>query len=70
MEPIWTESDVEALKDAIRRGVKSVSYAGPPARTVVYHDLGEMRSLLAEMVGQVRGATRYRNIVVNRGFDE
>ena len=38
--------EIAALKSAIRRGVKSVTYDG---QTVTYRSLSEMRSILAEM---------------------
>lgn len=66
---IWTEADIATLKAAIASGVLSVSYAGPPARTITYQSLEAMRSLLAEMVGQVSGRTTYRRVSFKKGFD-
>jgi hypothetical protein len=67
---IWTADDVANLKAAIASGVLTVSFAGPPARTVTYQDLGEMRKLLAEMIRDVNGTATvtHRNAVVSRGF--
>lgn len=56
----WTEADITKLRAAIvaiasGEGVQQVSYAGPPARTITYHqtDLAQMRSLLASMIAEV-----------------
>jgi hypothetical protein len=60
----WTQADVDALKEAIKSGVLTVAYDGPPRRSITYQSLSEMRELLAEMVAQVNGAAgttkRYR----------
>lgn len=71
-DPIWTQADIDALKAAVATGVQSVTYAGPPSRTVTYQSLAEMRKLLAEMVASVRGAagtrTTYRLASSRKGF--
>ncbi len=61
MATIWTQADIDTLRESIASGVLSVSYAGPPSRSVTYHSLAEMRSLLAEMVRSMsgKGSTRY-----------
>lgn len=67
----WTQADVDTLKAAIATGVLSVSYAGPPSRTITYQSLKEMRDLLAEMTASVTaeaGGTRYRRIRTESGF--
>lgn len=66
--PTWTQADIDRLKAAISSGVLSVSYAGPPARTMTYQSLDAMRSLLAEMLGQVNGSTTYRRVSFGKGF--
>jgi hypothetical protein len=69
---IWTQSDIDTLKAAVASGVQTVSYSGPPARTVTYQSLAEMRDLLAEMVADVAGqaGTRqpYRYAASSKGF--
>lgn len=55
MDPIWTQSDIDALKTALKSGVLLVRYNGPPMREVQYQSLGAMRDLLAEMVADVNG---------------
>jgi len=70
----WVQADIDALKSAISSGVLSVSFGGPPARTVVYQSLQAMRDLLADMVAEVTAAagTRqpYRKAAFKSGFDE
>lgn len=57
---IWTQADVDALAAAVKTGVLSVHYEGPPARTITYASLPEMRALLAEMVSQVQSQNKTR----------
>lgn len=68
----WTQTDVDTLKTAIASGVQTVTYSGPPSRTITYQSLAEMRDLLAEMVAQVGAAagTRpaYRLASSRKGF--
>jgi hypothetical protein len=51
---------VLTLRTAIASGVLTVTYSGPPSRTVTHHSLREMRELLAEMVADVDGAAGTR----------
>lgn len=71
-DPIWTQTDIDKLKSAISSGVLTVSFNGPPARSVTYHSLDAMRALLAEMVAAVAGAagtrTSYRYGSTRKGF--
>lgn len=66
----WTQAQADALAAAIATGAKTVHYAD---RTVTYHDLDEMRSLLAEMLAQVAetAGTRkaFRLASTRKGFD-
>lgn len=50
----WTQSDIDALKAAIARGVRTVSSQG---RTVTYHSLDEMLKALAAMESEVAGTS-------------
>lgn len=50
---IWTEDDITALKNALKSGILTVSFSGPPSRTVTYQSLASMRELLAEMIADV-----------------
>lgn len=68
----WTQDDVDTLKAACASGVLSVSYNGPPARTVTYQSLGAMRALLAEMIAEVGNTagtrSNYRLAQHKKGF--
>ena len=68
--PRWTEAEYETLRAAVASGVLSVSYAGPPQRTVQYQSLAEMRKLLADMEREVNGSTtpRSRLATFRKGF--
>jgi hypothetical protein len=61
----WTQTDIDALKAAIATGVRDVQYSDNSR--VTYRSLDEMRSILAEMEGEVAGPTvsRARTIRVN-----
>jgi hypothetical protein len=63
----WTQDDIDNLKAAIASGVLSVRYAGPPERSVTYHNLTEMRRLLASMVRQVCKTPRARVATHTKG---
>lgn len=67
MAGIWNQADVDKLKAAIvalasGEAVATVSYDGPPKRSVTYQqaDLSKMRALLAEMNRQVTKAPSHR----------
>lgn len=65
----WTQADVDALKVAIKTGARVVKYAD---RTVEYHDLDQMRSLLAEMIADVAAAAGdkpYSLATTSKGLD-
>lgn len=64
----WTQSDIDALRAAIASGVQSVTYAGPPSRSITYQTLSEMRAVLAEMIAEVQGRTTYRKVAYSKGF--
>lgn len=71
---LWTEIDVLRLKTAIASGVLSVTYDGPPRRTITYHSMDSMRELLAEMIRDVAvqqnvAAPSFRRVSWNKGFD-
>jgi hypothetical protein len=72
MAVTWTQADVDALKDAIKGGVLTVSYSGPPARTITYQSLDKMRELLASMSQNVdaQGSTvsSHRVASTKKGF--
>lgn len=67
----WTQDDIDTLKAAVRSGILSVTYDGPPRRSITYQSLAEMRDLLAEMEGLVSSATTgssYRLATTRKGL--
>ena len=50
----WTQTDIDALKSAIARGLRRARIGG---EEVEYQSLGEMRSVLREMEAEVNGST-------------
>jgi agmatine/peptidylarginine deiminase len=68
-QPLWTQAHIDALAATIASGELTVNYAGPPAQSVTYQSLGEMRKLLAEMRREVSGRKRFRRVAISKGFD-
>lgn len=68
----WTQADIDTLKAAVASGVLTVSYDGPPRRTITYQSLAEIRSLLASMqqdVARAAGqASSYRLASTRKGL--
>jgi hypothetical protein len=64
----WEQSDIDKLKAAIASGTLTVRYDGPPARSVTYQNLGQMRELLAEMRADVSGKSRTKVASHSKGF--
>ena len=64
----WTQSDIDNLKAAIASGTLSVSYAGPPARSITYRSMAEMTQALALMEREVNTGTPYRLAKTRKGF--
>ena len=74
---MWTQADLDKLKAAVLalasgEAVQTVSYDGPPSRTITYQpmDLPKMRALLAEIVAEVSASTRssVRRAAFRKGF--
>jgi hypothetical protein len=65
---VWTQADIDVLKEAIKHGVLTVTYAGPPTRSIQYQNLRDMRDLLAEMVREVNGTVNHRLVKWSKGF--
>lgn len=70
----WTEAERDQVRAAILalitgQRVASVSYSGPPARSVSYEavDLDQLRAILAEMNQSLRGST-YRLGATRKGL--
>ena len=60
----WSQQDLETLKSAMARGVKRVTLAD---QTTEFHDLGEMRKLLAQMQREVNSPRTHRLAVISKG---
>jgi hypothetical protein len=63
----WTQAEIDALRAAVASGVLTVTYDGPPKRSVTYQSLAQMRELLASMVQSTSQASGGRPgfIIVN-----
>lgn len=74
----WTQDDVDEMRAALKRlltgaAVQTVSYNGPPARTVVYHaaDIGLLKNEIAQAevaLQRASGAKPYRLAKTSKGF--
>ena len=64
MTATWTQAQIDELKTAIASGVLTVSYSGPPARSVTYQSLSEMRELLSAMQQDAAQAAGGRSYVL------
>jgi hypothetical protein len=69
--PLWTQADIDRLKEAIASGHLTVSYSSSAtgSRSVTYQSLEAMRSALAEMRREVSGRKRFRRVKISKGFD-
>ncbi len=68
---LWVQADIDALKLAVKSGILTVLYDGPPRRSVTYQSLESMRALLASMVADVAaeaGTPSYRFGATRKGF--
>lgn len=76
----WTQDEIDQVRAAIvalatGARVVSVSYAGPPARSVTYHatDLKTLRDLKAEMeqsAAAAAGRPTYRLAATRKGLGQ
>jgi hypothetical protein len=71
----WTQAETDQIRAAILAlatgaRVATVSYAGPPARSVDYSevDLDKLRALLAEMTASAGGGPSYRLAATRKGL--
>ena len=71
----FTQEEIYQIKAAIMAlatgaRVVSVSYAGPPQRTVIYSEaqIGDLRALLAQAQSSAVGTTRFRRASFRKGF--
>lgn len=67
----WTQAEIDTLRAAIASGVLTVTYDGPPRRSITYQSLDAMRALLASMeqsAAVAAGRTTYRLIATRKGL--
>lgn len=69
----YTQTQIDELAAACASGILTVHFSGPPARTVTYQSLAEMRKQLAVMEASVAAAAgtprqNYRRVTFKRGF--
>lgn len=65
-----TQADVDALETAVNSGILTVTFDGPPRRSLTYQSLDAMRARLAEMKGQVArtaGGVSYVRVATGKG---
>jgi hypothetical protein len=60
----WTQSDIDALKAAIKTGIRRVTYTD---KTVEYQDTASMIRALRLLEAEVATATPGRTILVQHG---
>jgi hypothetical protein len=72
----WLQADADSLRSAIislatGARVATVSYAGPPARSVTYAaaDLPAIEALLARIERSLLLTSGYRRVSFSKGFD-
>lgn len=66
----WTQAHVDALQKAIASGVLTVTYDGPPRRSITYQSIDAMLKVLALANRQVSSAPSHRLMKWRRGFRE
>lgn len=64
----WTQADVDTLAAAVGSGVLTVTYDGPPRRSITYQSLEAMRALLAAMRKAAGAAPASRLVGTKKGF--
>lgn len=64
----WTQADIDTLKAAIASGISTVSYAGPPARSITYQSTDAMLKALSLMERSVGDGVPYRLAKTRKGF--
>jgi hypothetical protein len=68
----WTQAEIDTLRAAVASVILTVTYDGPPRRSITYQSLAEMRALLASMQSEAAAAagTRipYRLIATKKGL--
>lgn len=67
-----TQADVDALESALNSGVLTVSFDGPPRRSITYQSAADMQARLDRMKAELLRASGkvagYRLISTKTGF--
>lgn len=65
-----TQADIDTLEAACNSGLLTVTFDGPPRRSITYQSLDSMRRRLADMKLELMGSTRARftYIATKTGF--
>ena len=56
----WNAADLASLETAIKSGVLTVVYDGPPRRQITYQDLDALKRLRDEMVREIAASSTTR----------
>ena len=67
----WTTAERDTLKAAVASGALTVTYDGPPRRSVTYQSLEAMRALLVEMelsLSRAAGGKSYTLAATRKGL--
>ncbi len=68
----WTQQEIDTLRAAIASGVLTVTYDGPPRRSITYQSLQAMRELLASMEQSAAvaagGRSKYTLVSTRKGL--
>lgn len=64
----YTQAEIDQLKAAIISGVLTITYDGPPRRSVTYQSVDAMKRALADALRTSNSPRRFRLAKVKRGF--
>lgn len=64
----WVQADIDTLRSALASGVLTVTYDGPPKRSITYQSRADMQSVLAQAVAEVNGTAHYAFARTRKGF--
>lgn len=69
----WTQADVDTLRAAIASGALTVSFSGPPARSITYQSTDSMLKVLALAVAELANTagtrSTYKLMGHRKGFE-
>lgn len=64
----WSQQEIDTLRAAVASGVLTVTYDGPPRRSITYQSLSDMRDLLASMTATSVAGVPYRLAATRKGL--